>query len=354
MTMEKGRRRKNRKKRLVLNIVLVVILLLFLVVAYFGGTMFLEYNSKGKGDGEIVSFEIEQGSGVLDIATKLKEEGLIKYRVTFILKAREMGALSQLRYGVFNLHKDAGLETLIQELISGGAKKEEAMFTIPEGYSIEMIALKLEEEGICTASEFLEAVEKEYEYSFLESIPTDASIKYRLQGFLYPDTYSVYEDATAEDIVCLMLEQFGNKFTSEMQDKASAQGKTIFEVVTEASVVEREAQIHEERSKIAGVFQNRLEINMRLQVDPTVLYPLTDGLYDVYRVTYADLEIDSPYNTYKYTGLPVGPICNPGIACLEAVLEPEEHDYLYYHTDTEKNDGSHIFTKTYQEHLGTQ
>ena len=353
--MEKRRSsRKNRKKKLVLNIVLVVVVLILLVAAFIGGSMYIEYNSKGLGSGETVTIEIEQGAGSVDIATKLKEEGLIKHRIVFLLKARSMGVSGQLRYGVFDLHKDAGLETLIQELVSGGAKKEEAMFTIPEGYSIEMIALKLEEEGFCTALEFLEAVEREYDYSFLESVPTDANVKYRLQGFLYPDTYSVFEDATAEDIVRLMLEQFGNKFTSEMQDKASALGKSIFEVVTEASVVEREAQLAEERSRIAGVFENRLEVGMRLQVDPTVLYPLTDGLYDVYRVTYADLEIDSPYNTYKYTGLPVGPICNPGIACLEAVLEPEEHDYLYYHTDTTKNDGSHIFTKTYQDHLNTQ
>ena len=151
-----------------------------------------------------------------------------------------------------------------------------------------------------------------------------------------------------------MLEQFDSKFTQEMRTKAEALDKSIFEIVTEASVVEREAQIPEERSIIAGVFNNRLEINMRLQVDPTVLYPLTDGMYDVSRVLYADLEIDSPYNTYKYYGLPVGPICSPGIACIEAVLEPAEHDYLYYHTDEEKNDGSHIFTETYDQHLQTQ
>ena len=140
----------------------------------------------------------------------------------------------------------------------------------------------------------------------------------------------------------------------EMRAKAEDLGKSIFEVVIEASVVEREAQIAEERSIIAGVFNNRIEQGMPLQVDATVLYPLTDGMYDVQRVFYADLEIDSLYNTYRYPGLPVGPICSPGISCLEAVVEPAEHNYLYYHTDEVKKDGSHIFTETYSQHLQTQ
>lgn len=352
--MEKGRRRKNRKKRLVLNVVLASVLLLFLVVAYFGGTMFMEYNSKGKGNGEIVSFEIEQGSGSLDIATKLKEEGLIKYRVVFILKAREMGVLSQLRYGVFDLHKDAGLETLIQELVSGGAKKEEAMFTVPEGYSIEQIAVKLEEDGICAAKAFLQAIEQDYDFEFLETIPEDADVKYKLQGFLFPDTYAIADDMTPQDIVTVMLQQFDTKFTDEMKSKAAQLGKSVFEVVTEASIIERETMVDAERVMVAGVIKNRLEDGMRLQMCPTVLYPLTNGIYDKTSVTNEDTLLDSPYNTYQNKGLPPGPIANPGILSLEAALNPAEHDYLFYHTDTEKNDGSHIFTKTYQEHVDTQ
>ena len=353
--MEKKRRRR-RKKRIhpILVIFLVIMLLGVLGVGIFAGSIYFAYTSEGVQGGKEVTFEIKQGEGLNTIAENLKEQGIIKNKIAFVLKAKNLGVASKLRYGTFVLNEGAGIDTIIDQLLSGGAQKDTKSFTIPEGYSIEKMAVKLEEDGICSAADFLAAVELDYEYSFLESIPEDEGIKYRLQGFLYPDTYSIYEDATAEDIVRLMLEQFGNKFTAEMQAKADQLGKTVFEIVTEASIVEREAQLPEERSIIAGVFNNRLEINMPLQVDPTVLYPLTDGMYDVYRVLYADLEIDSPYNTYKYPGLPVGPICSPGIACVEAVLEPQEHNYLYYHTDTKKNDGSHIFTETYDQHLQTQ
>jgi UPF0755 protein len=228
------------------------------------------------------------------------------------------------------------------------------MFTIPEGYSIEMIAAKLAAEDICSEAEFLQAVEEDYDYWFLEDVPASSDIEYRLQGFLFPETYAISKDMTAEDIVNLMLKEFDKKFTSKMKKQAEDMGKTIFEVVIEASIIERETKIDSERVTVSGVIQNRLKKDMRLEMCPTVLYPLTEGMYDKDTVTYADTEIDSPYNTYENKGLPVGPIANPGILSLEAALNPQEHDYLYYHTDPKKNDGSHIFTKTYKDHMNTR
>ena len=352
--MEKKRRRRKKRINPVLKFVLILFLLVVLAVGIFAGSIFWEYTASGTEGGPEVAFEIEQGQGVRSIAKNLKEQGLIKSEIAFILKVREMGMTGSLRYGTFILNEGAGLEKLITQLTSGGAQKASKSFTIPEGYSIEKMAVKLEEEGICSAADFLAAVEVDYEYDFLASIPADAEVKYRLQGFLYPDTYSIFEDATAEDIVRMMLDQFESKFTAEMRTKAEDMGKSIFEVVIEASIVEREAQKAEERSMIAGVIENRLAINMPLQMCPTALYPVTDGMYDKSTVTYADTEIDSPYNTYQNPGLPVGPICSPGISCLEAVLSPAEHEFLFYHVDETKNDGSHIFTETYQEHTQTQ
>lgn len=342
------------KKKLILGIVLGVIGVAILVAAIIGVSMLTEYNSKGAGSGETVTIEVEQGEGVKAIAAKLKEKGLIKSEIVFYLKVKNMGVSGSLRYGTFELYKNAGLENLINDLISGGAQKESVMFTIPEGYSIEMIAAKLAEEGICTEGEFLDAVEEDYDYWFLDDVPDDDGIKYKLQGFLFPDTYSITEDMTAEDIVKTMLDQFDQKFTSDMREKLDTLGKTAFEVVIEASIIERETKIDSERVTVAGVIKNRLEIDMKLQMCPTALYPVTDGIYNKTTVTYDDIEVESPYNTYKYAGLPVGPIANPGLESLEAALNPEEHDYLYYHTDPKKNDGSHIFTKTYQEHTNTQ
>ncbi len=340
------------QKKRIRNILLIVLCVFLLVGGVIGGSMFMEYRSNDPGEGETVTVEIAQGEGIWEISGKLKEEGLIRYRLVFCLKAKSMGA--SLRYGTFTLYKNAGLETIIESMSSGGALKEEKLFTVPEGYTIEMIGKKLEKEGICTETEFLEAVEKDYDYRFLDSVPEDAEVFYRLQGFLYPDTYAIGEDMTAEDIVTVMLEQFDNKFSAEMKNKMEQLGKTVYEVVTEASVIERETMIDSERELVAGVIKNRLEIGMRLQIDPTFLYPITNGLYDIDRSTYEHTRFESPYNTYQNYGLPVGPIANPGLPSLEAALNPAEHEFFYYHTDTEKNDGSHIFTKTYEEHTRTQ
>ena len=265
-----------------------------------------------------------------------------------------MGASSKLKYGSFTLSKGSSLKTLIEGLTKGGAQKEGIWFTVPEGYTIEKIAVKLEKEGICKEKDFLDAVSKEYDYWFLESIPKDIQVKYRLQGFLFPDTYEIGENTIAEDIVRTMLDQFGAQYTKEMDEQAKNLGKTTFEIVTEASIIERETEVDEERPVIAGVIENRLKADMALQMCPTVLYPLTDGMYDVTQVTYEDTKIQSPYNTYQNKGLPAGPIANPGLPCLKAALNPAEHDYFFYHTDETKNDGSHIFTKTYEEHVKTQ
>lgn len=342
------------KKRKLSKIIGLIFLVFFLALGYIGFSMFMEYKSDGQGNGEQVRIVIESGEGVWDIATKLKEQDLIRYKIIFYLKARNMGAASKLRYGEFVLQKGAGLEVLIEDLISGGAKKENVMFTVPEGYTIELIAQKLEKEGICSEWEFLQAVNKVYDYWFLESIPANADVKYRLQGFLYPETYAISEDMTAEDIVVVMLNEFDKKFTPEMRSRADSIGKTVYEVVIEASIIERETLVDSERQTVAGVIKNRLRKGMLLQMCPTALYPVTNGIYDKTTVSYEDTKVDSSYNTYKYKGLPVGPIASPGILSLEAALDPEEHDYLYYHTDTKKNDGSHIFTKTYQEHTNTQ
>lgn len=341
-------------KKKVKMIALVVVAIFILIGIILGISMLKEYGSSGVGKGEEVTIEIKQGQGAWDIADTLKEEGLIKYRIVFLLKTRSVGAAAKLHYGTFSLYKGSGLETIIENLTTGGALKEEKMLTIPEGYTIELIAQKVEKEGFCTADEFLAAVEKDYDYWFLDSIPEDADVIYRLQGFLYPDTYAIGQDMTAEDIVEVMLKEFDKKFTKDMKAKADKLGKSIYEVVTEASIIQCETKLDKERVMVAGVIKNRLEKKMRLQIDPTFLYPLTNGLYNIENPTYEHTRLDSPYNTYQNYGLPVGPISSPGLPSLEAALNPTEHEYLYYHTDKTKNDGSHIFTKTYQEHINTQ
>lgn len=352
---KKQKRVKKVQKKKKIKLIPIIVLVLFLLAAAWVALLFAEVKSETDRDGTVVTVEIPKGAGQRQIAKILKENGLIGNELAFYLKVREMSAGSQLKYGVFELNDGYSLKTIIQELVSNGAKKEGNWFTVPEGYTIERIALKLEEEGQCTATEFLEAVEKDdYDYWFLESIPEDADVNYRLQGFLFPDTYDLGENVTAEGIVRTMLDQFAIQYTKGMDEQAKAMGRTTYEIVTEASMIERETSHDAERAIIAGVIENRLAQNMRLQIDPTFLYPLTEGMYDKPSSTYEDTRTESPYNTYTNYGLPVGPICNPGLPSIEAALNPESHSYLFYHTDEVKNDGSHIFTETYEEHLETQ
>lgn len=338
----------------ILKIVLVIVGVLLVLAGYFGITMYREYQSTGAGTEETVTIDIEQGETTWDIAGKLKEQELIDYEVVFYLKARNTGAAGKLRYGTFTFQKESGLVEILEVLTTGGAQKDSVMFTIPEGYTVELIAAKLEKENICTEAEFLEAVEKQYDYWFLENLPADESIRFSLQGFLYPETYAITDDMDAEDIVKVMLNQFDSLFTEEMKSQLDSLGKSVYEIVTEASIIERETMIEDEKVMVAGVIKNRMEIGMKLQMCPTALYPITEGMYTKKTVTYEDTMYDSKYNTYMYAGLPVGPICCPSISSVWAALNPAEHEYLYYHTDEEKNDGSHIFTKTYEEHLETQ
>lgn len=346
--------KRRKKKNPIATILFCVLCVALLAGICIGGSIIIEYKSTAQGSGEVVEIEIKQGDGIWEIAQTLQEKGLITHKISFLLKAYEMGANTQLRYGNFEVHKNAGPESLINSFLQGGAQKEEKMFTVPEGYTIELIAKKLEAEQICSEKEFLQAARKDYDYWFLESIPRDAQVRYRLQGFLFPDTYAISDEMTAEDIVHAMLKQFGNKYTKEMEKKAKKLGKTTYELITEASLIERETGIDKERKLIAGVIENRLENGMRLQIDPTFLYPITEGLYNIEKATYEHRDIQSPYNTYQNTGLPVGPIACPGIASIKAALNPTEHNYFYYHTDESKGDGSHIFTETYEEHVNTQ
>lgn len=355
MAVKQKKKRKKSYKKKKRSFLPFVVLVLFLLAAAWLILLFTEVKSEKDVDGKEVTIEIPKGAGQKEIAGILKKNGLIGNEFAFYLKIREMSAGSQLKYGTFQLNTGYSLKTLIQKLVTEGAKKEGNWFTVPEGYTIEKIAKKLEEEGYCSADDFLEAVQQDnYHYWFLESIPEDADVTYRLQGFLFPDTYDLGETVTAEGVVRTMLDQFGVQYTKGMDAQAKAMGRTTYEIVTEASMIERETSFDAERGKIAGVIENRLAQNMRLQIDPTFLYPLTNGMYDKPSSTYEDTRTDSPYNTYTNYGFPVGPICSPGLPSIEAALNPESHSYLFYHTDTDKNDGSHIFTETYEEHLETQ
>ena len=315
-----------------------------------------EYKGTESTAGQDVEVTIPEGASVKEIAQILKDKGLIQYPRAFTKRLQDSEYRGKLHGGTYTLN--TGMTTLEMMAAMSPVFEGEAPIdhlVVPEGFTVEMIAARCEEQGICTATEFLNAAKSvtKADFPYLETIPAGANVNYAVQGFLFPATYDIYESTTAESLVKWMLDTFENYYTQDLQDRAAELGYTAFDVVTRASIVEREAKVEEERSVIAGVINNRLKVDMPLQMCPTVLYPLTEGLYNQSQVLYEDLEIDSPYNTYKNSGLPVGPICNPGIACINAVLYPAEHNYMYYHVGDEEA-GTHIFTETYEEHVDTQ
>lgn len=338
-------------------------ILLLILVIVFGCAIFVgnkvigfykEYNNQVSVDGENVEIHIEQGTSVSGIAHLLKEKGLIQYERAFTMKAGKLGYASELKYGTFMLHKGMSIDDILKTLANSENNQELVKVVIPEGYTVQMIAKRLEEKGVCSADDFLKAANTlDYDFEFLKGMTIPDGVDYALQGFLFPATYEWKKGTSAETVVKRMLKAFADNVSEEELAKAKTLDKSIYEIITIASIVEREAKLDEERPTIAGVIYNRLDINMKLQMCPTVLYPLTKGMYNVNRVLYKDLTIDSPYNTYKNYGLPIGPIANPGLASIHAALNPEHHEYLFYHTDG-TSDGKHIFTKTYEEHEDTR
>lgn len=298
-----------------------------------------------------VVFVVEPGATAGDIALQLKRLGLITDAELFRQLARYEKADSKLEAGRYELRANMTMGEIIEVLQHG--RLEEIAVTIPEGWRAEQIAEMLSEEVGVDAEEFLALVQDGYfEHQFLQNRPAEAT----LEGFLFPDTYLLPVQPTAFGIIERMLADFDRRFTAEMRQAASEREMTIYQVVTLASIVEREAVVADERPLIAGVFLNRLEEDMNLDACPTVQYALgyqeDTGQWWKIPLALEELEqVNSPYNTYLHRGLPPGPICNPGLASVRAVLEPVESDYLYF---LAKGDGSHAFARTFEEHLQNQ
>lgn len=330
--------------------VCIVIIFVLIILAIVAMPYISELIDTKSEEGTPVTVVIPEGASTQQIGEILKENGLIKSVNIFKLRAYRSENGSKMNYGTFTLSDGMCIPDIIDALAGTYSIRPTVTFTVPEGFSVQQIAKRSEELGICTKEEFLAALDDDYDYAFLDKIPEAEGRDYKLQGFLYPETYEFYLDAEPYDIIDKMLSQF----EKELKEAGIKANDKLYEAVTLASLLEREAMLESEMPIIAGVVYNRMEIGMRLQIDASVQYVVSKGEYNVNRITYSDLEIDSPYNTYKITGLPVGPISSVSITALEAALNPDRHDYLYYHTDTKKNDGSHIFTKTYEEHLATQ
>lgn len=310
---------------------------------------------------ELVDIEIPRGSSVSKISEVLYENKLIRNKMVFKLYVDISNKTSDLKAGKYKLSRDMELGQIMDELISGNAAIDTVKITIIEGWDIRKIAKYLvkDKNFQFTEQEFIDAarVEDFPEFKFLEDIPEERKKKEvgiaPIEGYLFPDTYLVYEDASPQDIIKKMLDQFENVYNDSVLERAQELEMTMDEVVTLASVIQREARVSEEFAMISAVFYNRLDKEMPLGADSTIQFLVNEDRWDFNK---EELKIDSPYNTYENTGLPVGPIASPGRLALTSAVYPFEEymdskkPYLYFVLKDPKT-GEHVFNTDYDQHL---
>lgn len=289
---------------------------------------------------------IKEGSGVNKISQDLSNAGLVRSKLVFEFFIWAKGLETNIQAGEHRLNKGLSIKELTSKLVSGSSLSNERVITLIEGWTLRDIGEYLEKEGISRAEDFYKSAEADLsgEYDFLSSKPTGVG----LEGYVFPDTYRIYKNSSAEEVIKKALNNLGQKLTTELQGQIKNQGKTVHEIMTLASIIEKEVKSDADKKMVAYLFGRRLKIGMPLQSDATVNY-ITHK--NTERPTYDDINIASPYNTYRYRGLPPGPICNPGLAAIEAAINPTPNDYWYFLTTP---DDKVIYSVTYEEHLANK
>lgn len=282
--------------------------------------------------------EIKPGSSISQIAQELRQEDLVSSSLVFTLYARTSGKGDRLIPGTYELKGSMNIPEIVDYIASG--KVAARKVTIPEGYTVAKIARLWNQAGFGATDEFTRAAQKQYDYVFLPKPSTE--IKYQVEGYLLPATYQVSVNATAESFIRQMLDVFQQQALPVIAPATGSQLKTVNDVVTLASIVEKEANDAENRRKVAGVFLNRLAQGVPLQSDVTVDYATGKSV-----TSGSDIVIKSPYNTYIVKTLPPGPICSPGLDAIRAVASPTKSDYLFFLAG---RDGKVYYAKTLQEH----
>jgi UPF0755 protein len=324
---------------------LKILFLLLLILAAGGGYLAYRAYSLAKEPyrgyaGDEIFFQVEKGASGTRIGEALEEQGIIRDRRLFLLalRLREDGKTAQA--GEYRFLEPLSTFDVLEKLVSGDTYSFPV--TVPEGLNLSETSVLLASKGLAEESAIRRAFE---EGALIAEIDSEAK---SLEGYLYPTTYRFPRTVAPAELAQAMVSQFQQVFDEDRRRLAASRGLSIREVVTLASVIEKETGLPEERAVIASVFWNRLRIGMPLQSDPTIIYALElAGRFDG-NLRRADLELDSPYNTYRFPGLPPGPIASPGEASIEAVLRPADTRYLYF---VSKNDGSHHFSASYSEHM---
>ena len=287
-----------------------------------------------------INIKIRDGLSTAEIAERLAEKGVIDSSLRFRIFSRLYGYDDKFRPGAYTFTAGMSDDEVFEKLLTG--EKQFVRFTIPEGFGVKEIAERLYNLDLVDKEEFLKAAADFTPYEYMRK---RQNVFYAAEGFLFPDTYNVESDMEADEILELMAKTFDERLTPAMRSRAEKMGLSVYDLITLASMVEREVRFPEDRPIVAQVLLKRLKLNMPLQTDATLQYLMEVPKEEV---SIEDTQIDSPYNTYQHTGLPPGPIANPGMASIEAVLHPAETDYLYFVADKL---GHNHYAYTYEEHL---
>lgn len=332
----RGHRYTVKRRFIIIPVVVLLLLAAFFLVRHY---FFPKPTS------EVITVQVEQGDSTSRIAQKLHDAGVVTSSLLFRTLAWVEGRGRDFQAGTYSMHVGMHYGEVFSLLEKG--PQAAGRLTVPEGFSLRQIAERVGQDTFISQDAFLEAASGRFSSAYL---PEDNETN--LEGFLFPKTYDLAAGEDASSLIQQMLAQFDEEAAGLDWFQAEKLGVSKYQIVVAASIIEREARLDSERPLIAAVIYNRMAAKMMLQMDATVQYALAQLPGQPpwkQNITYDDLKVESPYNTYLNFGLPPGPICNPGLASLQAALNPAQVDYLYYvATGT---DGSHFFTKSYDEFL---
>ncbi|MEI7690538.1 MAG: endolytic transglycosylase MltG [bacterium] len=336
---EIGEKTKNKRKIYIVTSLIIFGFLIFMIImTTLGGYLYLNHFMRSKNAIKTeTTFIVREGEDVRQITKNLQEKGLIKQDIPLLTYLKLNGLSGKIIAGEYRIMPESSPTQIIGTLTGGKVTTDK--ITIPEGWTNNQIGGYLEDKNIVTKADFLTAAKKIYDYDFLKDKPANVD----LEGFLFPDTYQLPTKVTADLIVKKMLANFDNKLTNQLKTESLKSGLNMYQVVTLASIVEREVAKPEDRELVAGVFLSRLKENMPLESCATIQYILNANKT---QFTYEETRTPSPYNTYLNPGLPLGPIGNPGLDSIKAVINPKITEYRYFLSAN----GITYFSKTFAEH----
>lgn len=321
----------------------IYLILIFLVILGVFGIFYYSYqiNYALLNQTIVSEFTIKAGQSPQSVAESLEDSGIIRSAFWFRYYLKKEKLSDKIIAGTFLLSADMNIKQIVKKISSSQVLSNEKNITIIEGWKAKQIGDYLDIETLCKSEDWLSLINDNQNFDFLKSKPALAD----LEGYLFPDTYRIYENANCEDILLKMLNNFDQKLDEKMRKDIQTQGKTIFEIIVMASIIEKEVRSVEDMKIVSGIFWDRIKYGQALESCASLAYILGEN-----KAVYSqeDTQINSPYNTYRNRGLPPGPIANPGLNAIQAAIYPKYTDYNYFLTDLET--GQTIWSKTFEEH----